>query len=56
MKQSLCELETEEAEVAKMDSIPTVMETVYILIVEFLSLMAYLLLLVNLFFFNSSFS
>ena len=29
MEQSLCELETKEAEVAKIGSIPTVVETAY---------------------------
>ena len=56
VKQSLCELKAEEAEVAKMGSNPTVVETVDILVVESLSLMAYLSPLADLFFFNSSFS
>ena len=34
VKQSFCELETKEAEVAKMDSIPTVVETANTLKVE----------------------
>ena len=56
VEQSLCELEAEEVEVAKMGSIPTVVETVYILVVESLSLMACTSPLADLFFFNSSFS
>jgi len=56
MEQSLCELEAEEIEVAKMGSIPTVVETADILVVESLSPTAYLLPLADLFFFNSSFS
>ena len=55
VKQSLYELETEEAEVAKTGSNPAVVETVYILVVESLSLTVHLLLLADLFFFNSSF-
>jgi len=55
IEQSLCELETEEAEVAKMGSNPTVVETANTLVVESLSLTVHLLLLADLFFFNSSF-
>jgi len=55
VEQSLCELEAEEVEMAKMGSIPTAVELVYILVVESLSLIAYLLPLANLFFFNSFF-
>ena len=51
-EQSLCELEVEEA---KMDSNPTVVKTVDTLVVESLSLAAYLLPLADLFLFNSSF-
>jgi len=56
MEQSFCELEAEEAEVAKMGFNSTVVETANTLVVESLSLMAYLLPLADLFFFNSSFS
>ena len=49
VEQSLHELEAEEA---KMGSNPTVVETVDILVVESLSLMAYLLSLADLFFFS----
>ena len=52
VEQSLYELETEEA---KMGSIPTIVETVNILVVESLSLEVYPLPLADLFFFNSSF-
>jgi len=55
VEQSLCELETEEAEVAKMGSIPAVVETAYILIVESLSSAVYLLPLADPFFFDFSF-
>ena len=55
MEQDFYKLEAEEAEVAKMGSIPTVVETAYTLVVESLSLMACLLSLADLFFFNSSF-
>ena len=55
VKQSLCELETEEAVVAKTGFNLTVVETVDTLVVESLSLIAYLLSLTD-FFFNSSFS
>ena len=55
MEQDLYELKAEEAEVAKMGSIPTVVETAYTLVVESLSLMAHLLPLADPFFFNSSF-
>jgi len=41
VKQSLCELEAEEAEVAKMGFIPTVVETADILGVEFFVSEAY---------------
>ena len=51
MEQGFCELEAEEAEVAKTGSIPTVVETVYILAVKSLSLIVYLLPLADLFFF-----
>ena len=56
MEQSLCELETEEVEVAKMGSNLTVMETVYTSVMESLSLKAYLLPLTNLFIFDLFFS
>jgi len=55
MEQSLHKLEAEEAEVAKMGSIPTAVETAHTLIVESLSPTAHLLPLADLFFFNSSF-
>ena len=55
MEQGLCELETEEAVVAKMGFIPIVVETVDILVVESLSLAVYLLSLADLFFFGFSF-
>ena len=56
MEQSLCELEAEEAKVAKTGSIPTVVETADTLVVESLSLTFHLLPLADLFFFDSSFS
>ena len=52
IEQSLCKLKTEEA---KMGSIPAEMETADTPAVESLSLAVYLLLLANLFLFNSSF-
>ena len=52
VKQSLCELEAEEA---KMGSNPTKVEIANTLIMESLSLVVYLSLLANSFFFNSSF-
>ena len=55
VKQSLCELEAEEIEVAKTGSIPTEVETADTPVVESLSPTAYLLPLADLFFFNSSF-
>ena len=55
MEQSLCELEAEEAEVAKMGSNPTVVETANTLVVESLSPTAYPLLLADPFSFDSSF-
>jgi len=55
VEQGLCELEAEEVKVAKIGSNPSVMETVDILVVESLPLMACLLPLADLFFFNSSF-
>ena len=55
VEQSLCELEAEEVVVAKMGSIPTEVETADTLVVESLSLMAYLSPLADLFFFNFSF-
>jgi len=56
VEQGLCELEAEEVVVAKTGSIPTEVETADTLVVESLSLMACLLPLADLFFFNSSFS
>ena len=54
MEQSLYELEAEEVEVAKMGSIPTVVELAYTLIVESLSPAVYLLpFFLFLFFLNS---
>ena len=55
MEQSLCKLETEEAEVAKTGFNPTVVETADTLVVESLSLTACLLPLANLFFSDFSF-
>ena len=55
VKQSLCGLKTKKAKMAKMGFNPTVVETAYILIIEFLSLTAHLLPLTNLFAFNLSF-
>ena len=55
VKQSLHKLEAEEAIMAKMSSIPTVVETADILVVESLSPAVHLLPLVDPFFFNSSF-
>ena len=52
MEQGLCDLEAEEA---KMGSNSTKVETADTLVVESLSLAAYLLFLADLFFFNSSF-
>jgi len=51
VEQGLCELEAEEAEVAKMGSNPTVVETANTLVVESLSPTAYPLLLADPFFF-----
>ena len=55
VKQGLCKLEAEKVKVTKMGSIPTVVETAYTSVVESLFLMACLLPLADLFFFNSSF-
>ena len=55
IKQGLCKLETKEAEVAKMGSNPTVVETAYTSVVESLSLVVHPLLLANPFAFNLSF-
>jgi len=55
VEQSLYKLESEEVAVAKTGSIPTKMEIANTLVVESLSLTAYLLPLADLFFFNSSF-
>jgi len=52
VEQSLCKLKAEEVVVAKMGSIPTEVETADTLVVESLSLMACLLPLADLFFFN----
>ena len=52
MEQSLCELKAEKAKVAKMDSIPTVVETTDILKVESFVFEAYWLPLIDLFVFN----
>jgi len=55
VEQSLCKLETEEVVVAKMGSILTEVEIANTLVVESLPLMACLLPLADLFFFDSSF-
>jgi len=55
VEQGLCELETEEVVVAKMGSIPTEVEIADTPVMESLSLAVHLSLLVDLFFFNSSF-
>jgi len=55
VKQGLHKLETEEAEVAKTGSIPTVVETAHIPVVESLSPVVHPLLLADSFFLNSSF-
>jgi len=55
VKQSLCKLETEEAEVAKIGSIPTVVETTDILGVESPVFKAHWLPLTDPFAFNFSF-
>ena len=55
VEQSLYELETEEAEVAKTGSIPTEVEIADTSVVESLSLAVHLLPLIDLFFFNSFF-
>ena len=58
MEQSLCKLEAEETEVAKVaktGSIPTEVETANTWVVESLSPTVCLLSLADLFFFNSSF-
>jgi len=55
VEQSLCELEAEEIEVAKMGSISTEVETADTWVVESLSLTAHLLPLADPFFFDSSF-